>query len=127
MAEIDDLGFTRFLVKHVSRRAFFSCYHATVNSRQTYGMNAPAAKLGQYLGIYLAAKYHLGKLQGVIICHTSTFDNGLYNAEFLRELGQLFPASVDHANANTDLVQQRKLLGKRCEVVLVLGHLAGKL
>src|SRR5678816_1825613 len=85
------------------------------------------SKCGKDLGIDLSAKDHLGEVQRVVVRNSPTLDHRLNDPKLLGEFRQLFTAAMNHANANTNLVQKRELLCERNEDRFVFCNLSRKL
>src|SRR2546423_6002082 len=84
------------------------------------------AKCCQNVSIYLPGKDHLCHFERGVVSDPASFDDRLFDAEFVRELAQLFAATMNDADANASLVEQRQLLRQRNQVLMTFCNFAGE-
>src|SRR5690606_5793787 len=100
--------------------------HATINSRKPDRVDAAMPQMRQDLRIDLSAKDHFRQVESFVVRDAAAFDNGLCDAQFLRQFAELFPAAVNDAQAYADLMDQGEFFGKRGQIFGVFRDFARK-
>jgi len=77
--------------------------------------------------LLIAGENHLRHFKGCVIGYAPAFNDCLFDAKFFREVTELLATTVNNADTNSHLMQERQLFRERSEVVVILRHFTGQL
>src|SRR5205807_744558 len=78
----------------------------------------------QYIRINFSDEDHLGHFQRVVVSDATAFDDCLLDAEFFRQFAQLFPAAMNDADSNADLLKQSQFFAQRDQSIAIFRDFA---
>src|SRR2546423_14021783 len=105
MAKIDLRAFAGRAIHDYFRRPPLGMHDVSVDAGQSDGVNSAMTESGENVCINLSGEDHLCHFQRVIIRNAANFNNSLFDAELLSEIGQLLSTTVNDANPNADLMK----------------------
>ena len=124
MAKINLRAFTSLAIDYFPRRSAFRVDNVSIDAGQADCVNTAMTKRCQDVGVNFSGEDHLRHFQRVVVSDATAFDDCLLDAEFFRQFAQLFPAAMNDADSNADLLKQGQFFAQRDQSIAIFRHFA---
>src|ERR1041385_1644806 len=127
VAEIYLSAFARSAIDDLFRWTAFGMHDISINARQSNRVNPAMTQCGEDICVDLAGEDHLRHLERFVICNAAPLDDCLLDSHLLGEFAQLLAATMNDADANSDLMKESEFFAQRNQMIAILGDFAGEL